>query len=152
VALALNRDPLHWWRKFAENVMMGGDVYTNLAKELSSSYMWQSAVSSCWGILCIFMELMFLVFFLQGRYMRTRPLVLQSPPWPLSGSNLSSKAIRHTLCAFPFSRAPYPNPSLVRCTRLVMHFCLLPIKTRKSGTGDIHKYGLLLCRTRGSTF
>ncbi|KAH9998791.1 IucC family-domain-containing protein [Russula compacta] len=43
VALALNRDPLHWWRKFAANVMMGSDVDTNLTEELYSSYIWQRA-------------------------------------------------------------------------------------------------------------
>ncbi|KAI9457132.1 IucC family-domain-containing protein [Russula earlei] len=44
VALALNRDPLHWWRKFAANVIMGSDIATSLAEELSSSYIWQRAV------------------------------------------------------------------------------------------------------------
>ena len=44
VALAVNLDPLHWWRKFAANVKMGPDINTDLAEELSSSYMWQSAV------------------------------------------------------------------------------------------------------------
>jgi len=46
VALALNQDPLHWWKKIAANVMMGRDIYTDLAEELSSSYMWQSTVFS----------------------------------------------------------------------------------------------------------
>lgn len=46
VALALNRDPLYWWRKFAATIVMGDDVSTSLAKELSSSSLWQSAASS----------------------------------------------------------------------------------------------------------
>jgi hypothetical protein len=46
VVLALNRDPLHWWRKFASTTMMGSDINTSLAEEVSSSYLWQSAASS----------------------------------------------------------------------------------------------------------
>ena len=46
VVLTLNRDPLHWWRKFASTIMMDGEVNTSLAEELSSSHLWQSAAYS----------------------------------------------------------------------------------------------------------
>ncbi|KAI0303605.1 IucC family-domain-containing protein [Multifurca ochricompacta] len=42
--LTQSRDPLHWWRKFAADVMVGSDIIASLAEELSSSYIWQSAL------------------------------------------------------------------------------------------------------------
>ncbi|KAI0267697.1 IucC family-domain-containing protein [Gloeopeniophorella convolvens] len=42
--LSQNWDPLHWWRKFAANVIISNDVDTTLTDELKSSYIWQRAV------------------------------------------------------------------------------------------------------------
>ncbi|KAI0058643.1 hypothetical protein BV25DRAFT_1829878 [Artomyces pyxidatus] len=43
IHLAKNMDPLYWWNKFAEDLLLGEDLRADLTEELLSSYEWQKA-------------------------------------------------------------------------------------------------------------
>ena len=92
--------------------MMSSDVNTSLAEELSSSYLWQSAVSIACGLDHFHGAH---VFFLQEQHTRTPPFVQPYSPQPLNGSNQSLKAIQHipwVMRVFLSFNTPYANPSI----------------------------------------
>jgi len=125
---------------------MGRDMYTDLAEELSSSYVWQSTVFSRRSAERFhFMDLMLFFSFSEA--------VCEDPP---VCPTVCSSAIEweqsiieghptHPVRVFVLQSHVYVDPSLARCTGPVTQSHLFRIKTHKTGTGNIHGSVSLSC-------